>query len=94
MPEYIARRIVPGDASAVHHNNAIHIFRHILHAVRDQHHRNMPLLVDRGDPVKNFVPSPRVQARRRLVQDQHLRLHRQHTRNRHAPLLPAGQLKR
>ena len=45
------------------------------------------------DVGHQVLPAGRVQARRGLIQDQHLRLHGQHTCQGHPPFLPAGEFK-
>ena len=47
-----------------------------------------------ADVLQNALAPRRVQPRRRLVKDEHVRLHGDHARDGDAPLLPAGQVKR
>ena len=54
----------------------------------------MLLLVKGSQLVQNLVPPPGIQTGGGLVQNQHLRTHRQHTGNGYPTLLSAGQLKR
>ena len=60
----------------------------------NQNNRYLHLRLQLFNLVQNLVPPLRVKPRRRFVQNQHLRLHRQNARNRHAAFLPAGKVKR
>ena len=93
MAEHLAGRSVQHHTSMVHHDDAAHIVRHILHAVGDQHNGHSRLFPERGDLSQNLVPALRIQAGSGLVQDQHIRFHCQDSRDSHSPLLSAGQIK-
>ena len=47
-----------------------------------------------ADVLQNALAAARVESRRRLVQNQHIRLHCDHARDGRAALLPAGQVER
>ena len=81
------------EARVRHDRHVIAILRHILHTVADDYHRRTGFPVIGADAAENIPASLRIQPRRRLVQHQHLRTHRHNTRDRHATLLPAGQVK-
>lgn len=68
-------------------------FRHILHTVRDEQHRALCLLLISLYKLQNQIAPAWVEARGGLVQDEHLRLHRHHPRNRGATLFTAGEVK-
>ena len=93
MAEHLAGRSVQHHASMVHHDDAAHIVRHILHAVGDQHNGHSRLFPERGDLSQDLVSAPGIQSGGGLVQDQHVRLHGKDPRDGHSPLLPAGQIK-
>ena len=65
----------------------------VLHAVADEDDSRAAALVIGADLREHGLAAARVKPRRRLVEDEHLRLHRNHARDGHAALLSAGELK-
>ena len=90
MTEHFLWRTVIHLLSVVHHNQPVRVPGHILHAVGYQDDGHAPLPVEMVYLVQDFIPSPWVQSRRGLIQDQHLRFHGQHPCNCHAALLSSG----
>ena len=80
--------------SLVHNNQAIHISGHIFHTMGDQNDRDSSLFLKITDLIQNFIPASWVKSCRRLVQNQHFRIHSQYAGNGHTTLLTAGQFKR
>ena len=93
MPKHLLWCPVIELLSSAHHHEAIRIFRDILHAVRHKDHREPALLPQLTDLIENLVASLRIQSRRRLIENQHLRPHRQHSGDRNAALLASRELK-
>ena len=60
--------------------------------MRHQQHRAARFFAVFLDLIENSVASAGVKSRRRFVQNQHLRLHGNHARNRRAPLFAARQI--
>ena len=93
MFEHFSRGIVIHDASLVHHNNTVYVFRHILHTVGDNQHGVLLVLLVLLNLTENAVAALGVQSRGRLVEDQHLRLHGQHAGDSYPALLSTRKLK-
>ena len=93
MFKYFSRRIVIHDTALVHYNDAVHIFRHIFHAVGYQQDGKSSLCLQFFDLLQDLISSLGIQSGCRLVQDQYLRLHGQHAGYRHTTLLSTGQFK-
>ena len=62
--------------------------------VGDEHRRDVHLVVQSPQPRAQLLAHLRVERAERLVEQQHLRLHRERPRQRHALALSAGQLRR
>ena len=80
------------DIPVIHHQHAVSHPRDILHGMRHQQHRAARLFAVFLDAAENLVPASRVKSRRRFVQNQHLRLHGNHARNRRPTLFAARQI--
>ena len=93
VAEHLARLSVQHNASMVHHDDAAHIVRHILHAVGNQNHGHSCLFPQRGDLSQNLIPPSRIQPGGGLVQNQHIRVHGEHTCDGNPSFLSAGQVK-
>ena len=93
MMEHLSGHIIIKHLSLIHHNNAVHISGHILHAVRYQDHRHAGFLPELCDLIQDLIPALRIQARRGLVQHKHLRLHCQNSCNGNSSLLSPGKIK-
>ena len=73
-----------------------HAVRHVAreaHLVRDDQHR-AAFLRQRAHHAQHFADQLRIERRGRLVEQHHLRLHRQGAGDRHALLLAARQMRR
>ena len=64
-----------------------------IHVVRDDDERLLEI-VERAQQRRDLAHEPRIERRRRLVEEQHGRLHRQRARDGDALLLAAGELRR
>ena len=94
MGEDFLRLIIKRHMAVIHNDDPLDIFCDILHAVRYEHNGNAARLMQQRQLVKDFIAPLRVKACRRLVENQKIRVHREHTGNRHAALLAAGKFKR
>jgi len=92
--EHLAGRARHGDASVLQHDQPLHVGGDLLHAVA--HHDDGRVLggLVVADVLQNALAPRRVEARRGLVEDQHLGLHGDDASNGDAALLPAGQVER
>ena len=79
--------------AAPQHQDAVHVAGDLLHAVAHQDNGGTALLVIGPDLGQNGLPTPGVQTRRGLVQDQDLGLHGDDPGDGHPALLSAGELK-
>ncbi len=86
----LRRRSLRDDAAADHHREAIREVLRLVHEVRGEQHR---LAEGRevADDVPGLATGTRIEARRRLVQEQQLRVARQAERKVQAPALAARQ---
>src|SRR5579864_5039728 len=80
--EHLSQRAVGHDSASIQDNGArTHLHRELQVVCRNQFRRwNLP------QQCLELAPPSRVQVARRLVQDQNLRLTRQHARKAHTPL--------
>ena len=78
----------------VHDEDPVRGAGNILHTVRDKQDRVPARLVVAGNLGEQHIAALRVKARRRLVENEDVRIHRDYAGNRHAALLAAGKLKR
>ncbi len=86
--EDLVARAVAGDRAGGEDHRALAQLGREREVVRRHEHR--PL--DAGEHVEQLAPRARVEARRRLVEHEQRRAHRQHRRDRHAPPLPHREL--
>ena len=94
MGKYLAWRTIQCHFSLIHYNQPVYKIGHVLHAVRYNDNSYISLSVKFCDELVDLIPSLGIQSCRRFVQDQHIRLHSQHTGNGHPPFLPSRQLQR
>ena len=80
--------------SLVHDHDAVGELERFFLIVRDEHARQVNLLVQAPQPPPQLLPHLRVERAERLVEQQHFRLDRQRARERDALPLSAGQLRR
>ena len=88
LRDQLARRAVRDDLAAVHHDEPVAELLGLVHVVRRDHERHA-LGLQPVEPLPDEVARLRVEARRRLVEDQHVGLGDQRPRDRepalHAP---------
>ena len=89
--EHLGRRPLHEKLPLAHHGDAVAEIREVVH-IMGHHHHGEPLLMQAGDHVKKGFPRFRVEACCGLVEHEHLRLHGEHARKRHAALLAAREL--
>ena len=77
----------------VHHDDPVHILRHIIHTVGHKQYRHTGFSLHLLDQLQYLRSSLRIQSCSGLVQNQDLRLHSQHSCNGHSPLLSSGKFK-
>ena len=70
-------------------NDAVDVFRDLLHAVAHKHNGRAALAVERANVGKQFFPALRVKSRARLIEHEHFGFHRNDARDGHAALLSA-----
>ena len=92
--EHLPRRALHGDCAVIHHDQAVGKLGDLLHVVRHHHDCGVLRALIASDVLQNLRGTQRVKTRCRLVEDQHLRLHRDHTRDCDPALLSAGQIER
>ena len=83
--------VVRDDLSAVHHDGAVGVGENILEPVLGDDDRRAELGVDLAHGVEKIACGDGVELARRLVEDQHLRLHRHDGSKIQKLLLPAGK---
>ena len=88
------RRAVLLDAPAVQQDHAVGHRHRLDLVVRDVHHRDAELALQRADLLPHFRAQLRVEVRQRLVHQAHRRLVDDRAAQRHALLLAAGELRR
>ena len=76
------------DAQTIRHAGGV------VHGVGDQNDGGTALAVQAADEFENFVVGARVQTGSRLIQNENLRLHREHAGDCDAALLSARQIER
>ncbi len=79
-------------AALVHDDDLLGDFHRLLLIVRDEDRRHVDLLVQAAQPFAQLGAHLRVERAEGLVEQQHLRLHGQRARERHALQLSAGEL--
>ena len=77
----------------VHDQKPVDIRCNLLHRVADHDHRRALRCLISADVLQNTLAPCGVESCRRLIQNQNIRLHRNHARNRGSALLPAGEVK-
>ena len=77
----------------VHYQQPVCCAADILHAVGNQQHGIVPLLMILADLGKQHVSAPGIQPGGGLVQNQHVRVHGDHPGNGRPALFSAGKLK-
>ena len=82
------------DPPLVHHHDPVGHLQRLLLVVGDEDAGDVDLVVQPAQPAAQFRPHLGIQGAERLVQQQHLRLHRQRPGQRHPLPLPAGELRR
>ena len=78
----------------IHDQKPVDIGRNFLHRVADHDHRCTLRCLIGADVLQNTLAPCGVESCCRLIQNQNIRLHRNHARNRSSAFLPAGQIKR
>ena len=91
--EDFGRGGIHGKAGAVHDQQTVCQPGNILHGMRNHHDGGVLGSAVGFDVAQDLRTANGVKTRSRLVQDQHLRLHGDHTGNGHTALLAAGQFK-
>ena len=82
------------DAPGIHHRDAIRDFQRFLLVVGHENGGDMDGVMQPAQPAPQFAPHRCIQRAKRLVEQQHARLHRQRAGERHALALAAGELRR
>ncbi len=81
------------DPAAVHHRHLVGNLHRLLLVVRDENRRHVHLLVQPAQPVAQLRAHAGVERAERLVQEQHLGLHRERAGERHPLALTARELR-
>ena len=76
----------------VHHDNTVAAIGKVIHTVRDHDDGQAPM-VKSIDKLQKITARRRIEPCHGLIEHQDLGLHGKHASKRHAPLLPAGELK-
>src|SRR5262245_6277584 len=87
--EHLARGIELDQLAQIHEGGEVGDARRLLHVMGDNHDR--VILFELVDQLLDFGGRDRVERRTRLVEQYHLRPHRDGARNAEALLLPAGE---
>ena len=82
------------DLALVHQHDAIGDFERLLLVVRHENGRDVQLVVETAEPPAQFLAHLRVERAERLVEQEHLRFHRESAGQRDALTLSAGELRR
>ena len=82
------------DPAVVHHRNLVGDLHRFLLIVRDEHRRDMHLVVEPPEPRAQLGPHARVERAERLVEQENLRLDGQGSSECHPLPLSAGELRR
>src|SRR5436190_1224950 len=82
------------DLAMVHHDDLLGDVHRLLLVVRDEDRGHVNLVVETPQPFAELLADRRVERAKRLVEQQHLRLHRERPCERHALALAAGELRR
>ena len=90
----LARRSLLLDPSVVHHDQAIGDLHRLVRVVGDQQRRHAVALVQLAQARPQLGPDADVEGGERLVEQQHLRMGGERSRQRHALTLAAGELAR
>ena len=94
MGEHLFGRGIHSQMGAVQHKQTIGQPGHVFHGMGNHHNGGIFALTVRFDIGKNLRSANGIQTSSRLVKNQNLRFHGNHTGNRHTALLTAGQIKR
>ena len=91
MPEELPRRVFLQNLPIVHENDPRAHLTGKAHLMRDDKHRHAAVgkLLHNGQHLADHL---RIECARRLVEEHHLRVHRQRADDRDTLLLPAGKL--
>ena len=89
----ILRRADLLHAAVVHEHDVVGDLHRLLLVVRHEDRRHVHLVVQPAQPLAQLLPHARVERAERLVEQQHLRLDRERTRERHPLALPARELR-
>ena len=92
--EYGARRRCLLDATLIHHDNEIGESQRLVLAVGHVDEADAELPLEALQLLAHAHAQERVECGKRLVEQQHARIGDERARERHALLLPAGQLRR
>ena len=93
MGKNLLRLIIKYSFSVIHNNEALHVFRNILHAVGNQNNGYPSHLMKLCDLIQDIIPALRVKPCCGLVQDQNLRVHGKNPCNSYSFFLASGKLK-
>ena len=77
------------DLALVHEDDAVGDVHRLLLVVRDEHGRDVDVVVQAAQPGAQLLADARVERAERLVQQEHLGLDRERARQRHALALAA-----
>ena len=92
--DHLAGRRILLDLPLVHHHDPIGQLEGFLLVVRDKDAGEMNLLMQPAQPATQLLPHLGVKRAERLVEEQHFRLDRERTGQRHPLTLAAGELRR
>ena len=94
MPKHLSWHAIKPHLSFIHDNDPVDVPRDILHTVGNEDDCDMPLLMQTLHLIQNVISSLRIKPRGRLIEHEHIRLHRKDPGDRHTALLSARKLER
>ena len=92
MRKHLRGRAFGKHRAFVHHDNTVTAISQVIHTVRD-HNNGQALIMKTANEFQEILARRRIESRHGLIKHQDLGLHGEHAGKRHAPLLPARELK-
>ena len=92
MRKHLSGRALGKHRTFVHYDDTVAAIGQVIHAVRN-HDDGQAIAVKSIDELQEITARRRIEPRHGLIEYQDLGLHGKHASKRHAPLLPARELK-